>query len=116
MVRSEKWRWQQTPEAAVNAMEREHGKLLIDVQEVHTVAGASIAGLAFHELRIKALIDGSLVNLHEQVSVSWMRKWGILKRWDSFKKSESFLQSELGKRWLGYFLQECRPRLVGGQK
>jgi hypothetical protein len=108
MRESDKWRWKATPEEAVEAMKEEHGELKVDVKKVKIVAGAVIYGIKIHEFRAEILINGETKTVNDTTPIGWFNTWGILKRWDSFKKSETFLNSEVGKKWLGYFLQECK--------
>ncbi|SDI14803.1 hypothetical protein SAMN05192534_12324 [Alteribacillus persepolensis] len=109
---ADKWRRVNSSEEAIKIMERENGELKILVQNTKVLAGAKYGSFAIHEFRAEAVINGKLKKIQETVPVGWLKDWGIIKRWDSFRKSEAFLNTDTGKIWLGYFLQEVKPELI----
>lgn len=108
----EKWHWKSSVQDAVMAMETEHSELKVVVEEVKVVSAKMIGTVCIHEFEADVIIKGKRKRIRDNFSVQWFLKWNLIRHWNSVNKSNKFLNTDLGKRWLGYLIQECKPHYL----
>ncbi|WP_148347717.1 hypothetical protein [Bacillus rubiinfantis] len=108
----DKWQWKPTVEKAVQAMEREHGPLKVHVRKVEVHTCKNNGDISIHTFTAEAVVNGKKVIISDAFSVLWFLEWGIIRHWESINLSEKFLNTTLGKRWIGYLIQECKPQYL----
>lgn len=112
----DKWHWKSSVQDAVMAMEAEHEKLKVLVKEVKVLSAKMIGSVAIHEFEADVIIMGQRKRISDSFSVQWFLKWNVIRHWNSVNKSNEFLNTNLGKRWLGYLIQECKPYYLYGER
>lgn len=108
----DKWQWKSNVIEAVTAMEEEHKDLQIDVQHVKVLSSKKVGDIGIHEFIADVTIHGKKMKIRDTFSVLWLMEWGVIKHIDSVNLSERFVNTELGKRWLGYLIQECKSNYL----
>lgn len=108
----DKWQWKPNVVEAVQAMEREHGPLKVLVQKVDVHTCKNNGDISIHEFTAETIIKGKEVIVSDAFSVLWFIEWGIIRHWNSINLSEKFLNTKIGKIWLGYLIQECKPQYL----
>ncbi|MBM7716007.1 hypothetical protein MXL46_09275 [Heyndrickxia sporothermodurans] len=108
----DKWQWKANVVEAIQAMEKEHGPLKVLVQQVRVHTCKNNGDISIHEFKAETLINGKKVIISDAFSVLWLMEWGIIRHWNSINLSEKFLNTTIGKRWLGYLIQECKPQYL----